>query len=101
MKRCRMSGKMESLLVLVVLVVLAAVLWLGFIQPAGAAVPQQPMVKSLPAQGYTPPSMTVQKENPDEMLLCAEPKDPSATYACRTVGEFRKWVRERPPLIKK
>lgn len=97
-----MSGKMESLLVLVVLVVLAGVLWLAFSPLLAGAVPQQqPLVKSFPAQGYTPPSMTVQKENSDEMLLCAEPKDPGATYACRTVGEFRKWVRERPSQMKR
>lgn len=56
---------------------------------------QATSMKAIPAQGYTPESWVLTPEAPDRLLLCAASKS-GGTLSCRTAGEFRIWVRERP-----
>jgi len=48
------------------------------------------------AQAFTPASTIILKTAPDGDLVCAEPN--AGILACRTVQEFRAWVRERSAL---
>jgi len=52
-------------------------------------------VKSLPASGFLPETVTIRATMPDNGQVCAEPRA-GGLVACRSVGEFRKWARERP-----
>jgi hypothetical protein len=46
----------------------------------------------------TPETLVILKVVPNSGLICAEPD--KGTVACRTVGEFRTWVRDRPAVKK-
>ena len=52
-------------------------------------------VKSMPASGFLPETVTIRATMPDDGQVCAEPRS-GGLVACRSVGEFRKWARERP-----
>lgn len=52
-------------------------------------------VKSLPASGFLPETVTIRATMPDDGQVCAEPRS-GGLVSCRSVGEFRKWARERP-----
>jgi hypothetical protein len=42
----------------------------------------------------TPQVVVIEKVLPDSAQVCAEPLD-GGLVACRSIGEFRKWVREQ------
>jgi hypothetical protein len=44
------------------------------------------------AERAVPPVVLVEKTVPDTAQICAQPE--AGLVACRSVGEFRKWVRE-------
>ena len=52
-------------------------------------------VKSMPASGFLPETVTIRATMPDDGQVCAEPRA-GGLVACRSAAEFRKWVRERP-----
>jgi hypothetical protein len=52
-------------------------------------------VKSLPAEGFIPETVTIRHTMPDTARVCVEPSD-GGIVSCRSIRELRRWAFERP-----
>ena len=75
----------------VVILFFAVVVWLAW---AGA----QAQIATFKQDGYLPPVISVSVTTPDTTRICAERE--RGLTDCRTVGELRKWLRERVGMEK-
>lgn len=75
----------------VVLLFFFVVFWLAW---AGA----QAQIATYKSEGYLPPVISVAVTTPDSARICAEREQ--GLTDCRSVGELRKWLRERVAMEK-
>ncbi|MBU1457054.1 MAG: hypothetical protein KKD01_20255 [Proteobacteria bacterium] len=71
---------------------MAVAILLGLLVGLSVAYAQAVQYKA--ASGYLPDVVTISKHVPDAGRICVEPTD-GAIMNCRTIGELRKWARER------
>jgi hypothetical protein len=46
--------------------------------------------------GFLPERIVVQREMPDDGLICVQPKADNAMLSCRKISELRAWIVQRP-----
>jgi hypothetical protein len=80
---------MKQLKRLAVLIVVSTLILLGGITWAQNA-------KFMAKSGFMPEVVTIAREMADDGQVCAEPKLDGVLLSCRTVKDFRAWVKERP-----
>lgn len=60
----------------------------------GAVALAQMHIQTVPAEGYTPDTLIIQRATPDYARVCVEPLR-GGLLVCRTVKEVRRWAEDR------
>jgi hypothetical protein len=79
-------------LVTILVAWVASVVWVA----SGQQQVQYPQgVMAIPRDGFLPKTVLIQRDATDDQRICVE-RPYESLVDCRSVGELRKWIRERP-----